>query len=56
MKKFINQVLRYFLLGGGITVIGLLLIPTGALTVLMSVIWRTTDRLLRFLEAKENSR
>lgn len=49
MKKFIKQVLMYLSLGIGVAVIGLLLIPAGVLVLLVSIVWRTTDKLVRLL-------
>lgn len=49
MKKFIKQVLMYLSLGIGVAVIGVLLIPAGVLVLLVSIVWRATDRLVRLL-------
>ena len=56
MKKQINQILMYLTLGIGVAIIGLLLIPTGVLVILVSTVWRSIDRLVRFLEGKEKGR
>lgn len=55
MKKILNRVLKYFFLGSGVAIIGLLLIPTGILMMLVSVVLRTTDGLLRFLEERRSA-
>lgn len=49
MKKFIKQILMYLSLGIGVAVIGVLLIPAGVLVLLVSIVWRATDRLVRLL-------
>lgn len=49
MKKIIKQVLMYLSLGIGVSVIGVLLIPAGVLVLLVSIVWRATDRLVRLL-------
>lgn len=49
MKKFIKQVLMYLSLGIGVAVIGVLLIPAGVLVLLVSIVWRATDKLVRLL-------
>lgn len=49
MKKFMKQVLMYLSLGIGVAVIGVLLIPAGVLVLLVSIVWRATDKLVRLL-------
>lgn len=49
MKKLVKRVLIYLSLGIGVSVVGLLLIPAGVLVVLVSLVWRTTDKLVRML-------
>ena len=56
MKKFISQVFVYLILGIGMPIIGLLLVPAGALMILASIVLRGIDRLIRFLEEKGNGR
>ena len=56
MKKLISQVFIYLILGIGMAIIGLLLVPTGALVILVSMVWRVIDRLVRFLKGKGNGR
>lgn len=39
----------YLSVGIGVGIIGLLLIPTSALVMLASIVWRTTDGVVRLL-------
>lgn len=53
MKNYIKQILMYLSLGIGVGVMGLLLIPIGALVMLVSIVWKTTNGVVRMLESKD---
>lgn len=50
MKNYIRQVLMYFSMGIGMAIIGLLLLPAGVLVMFISIVWRITDYVVRFLD------
>ena len=52
MKSFFRHVLKFVTLFIGIVTSGILLVPAGALVVLISLVWKTTDKLVTRLEAK----
>lgn len=52
MKLFFCHVLKFLTLFVGIATSGILLVPAGALVVLVSFIWKTTDKLVARLEVK----
>ena len=52
MKSFFRVVLKFVTLFIGIATAGILLVPAGMLVVLISLIWKTTDKLVTRLEAK----
>lgn len=52
MKVYICQIFKFTTLGIGAALTGILLIPTGALLMFLSVIWKVMDRLIRLLEGK----
>lgn len=52
MKKLIRQIMIYLSLGIGVGIMGLLLIPTGALVMLVSMVWKTTNGVVHMLESK----
>lgn len=52
MKSFFRHALKFFTLFIGITASGILLVPAGALVMLISFIWKTTDKLVARLEVK----
>ena len=54
MKKRFCRIFEYMILGIGMLFIGLLLIPAGVLVMLVTVVWRATDSLIRFLEKRED--
>ena len=54
MQKRFCRIFEYMILGIGMLFIGLLLIPVGVLVMLVTVVWRATDKLIRFLEKREN--
>ena len=45
----IRKILIHFVLGIGISLIGILLIPLGTLVMLISFIWTNTDKIIRLL-------
>lgn len=53
MKKIIRQIIIYLSLGIGVGIMGLLLIPTGALVMLVSGVWKTTNEVVHMLELKD---
>ena len=52
MKSFFRHVLKFVTLIVGIATSGILLVPAGALVLLVSFIWKTTDKLVSRLEVK----
>ena len=52
MKSFFCHVLKFLTLFVGIAASGILLVPAGALVILVSFIWKTTDKLVARLEVK----
>lgn len=54
MQKRFCRIVEYMILGIGMSFIGLLLIPAGVLVMLVTVVWRVTDSLVRFLEKRED--
>ena len=52
MKLFCRHVLKFVTLIVGIAASGILLVPAGALVMLVSFIWKTTDKLVARLEVK----
>ena len=56
MKAFFRAVLKFVTLFVGISLSGILIMPAGALVMLISVIWRITDKLVSRLDAKQNCR
>lgn len=50
MKEFILQGFRFLTLCVGGALIGMLMVPAGTLVVLISAIWKTTDKALSCLE------
>ena len=52
MKSFFRHVFKFLTLFVGIAVSGILLVPAGALVILVSFIWKTTDNLVSRLEVK----
>lgn len=55
MKTLLYYVLKFSTLFVGIVTTGVLMIPTGALVVLISVIWKTTDKLVTCLEIRKEN-
>ena len=56
MKSFLRLVLKFLTLFLGIVTTGILMVPAGALVMLISFIWRITDKLVSRLDAKQGSR
>lgn len=56
MKAFFRHVLKYLTLFAGIALSGILMVPAGALVMLISFIWRITDKLVSQLDAKQDGR
>ena len=54
MQKRFCWVFEYMILGIGMSIIGLLLIPAGVLVMLVTVVWRVTDRLVLFLGKRDD--
>ena len=52
MKAFFRHLLKFLTLFAGIAASGILLVPAGALVILVSFIWKTTDKLVARLEVK----
>ena len=52
MKPFFRHIFKFLTLFVGIAASGILLVPAGALVILISFIWKTTDKLVARLEAK----
>lgn len=52
MKSFFRHVLKFLTLFVGIAASGILLVPAGTLVILISFIWKTTDKLVARLEVK----
>ena len=52
MKLFFRHILKFLTLFVGIAASGILLVPAGALVILISFIWKTTDELVARLEVK----
>lgn len=52
MKSFFRHVLKFIALFVGIVASGILLVPAGALVILISFIWKATDKLVSRLEVK----
>ena len=52
MKSFFRHVLKFVTLIVGIAASGILLVPAGALVMLVSFIWKTTDNLVALLDVK----
>ena len=50
MKEFLLQGSKFLTLCVGGALIGILMVPAGALVVLISAIWKTTDKTLSCLE------
>ena len=50
MKEFLLQGSKFLTLCVGGALIGILMVPAGALVVLISAIWKTTDKALSCLE------
>lgn len=50
MKEFLLQGFKFLTLCVGGALIGILMVPAGALVVLISAIWKTTDKALSCLE------
>lgn len=55
MKTHIKNVLKVFTLGIGATVMGILLLPAGFLVMLVSVVWRTVDKMICRLEGNDGN-
>lgn len=53
MKVFVRQIFKFTTLGIGAVLTVILLIPTGALLMLLSVIWKVMDRMIRLLEGQD---
>ena len=56
MKTVFRLVLKFMTLFVGIALSGILMVPAGALVMLISFIWRITDKLVSRLDAKQGSR
>ena len=52
MKNYFRQIIMYLSLGIGMGIMGLLLIPISALVMLVSIVWRITNGLVRIMESK----
>ena len=52
MKSFFRHVLKFLTLFVGIAASGILLVPAGTLVMLISFIWKATDKLVARLEVK----
>ena len=52
MKSFFRLVLKFVTLFIGIVMSGIVLVPAGALVMMVSLIWKTTDKLVCQLERK----
>ena len=50
MKEFLHQGFRFLTLCLGGALIGILMVPAGALVMLISAIWKITDKVLSRLE------
>ena len=50
MKEFLIQGFRFLTLCVGGALIGILMVPAGALVMLISAIWKITDKVLSRLE------
>ena len=51
---YFRKCLSYTITGISVTLIGLLLIPVGILSMLIFILWTSTDEILRLLEEKMN--
>lgn len=56
MKSFFRAVLKFVTLFAGIVLSGILMVPAGVLVMLISFIWRITDKLVSRLDVKQGSR
>ena len=52
MKSFFCLIFKFVTLFIGIAASGILLVPAGALVMMISLIWKTTDKLVSRLEMK----
>lgn len=50
MKMFVLRILKLLTLCVGVAVMGVLIVPAGALVMMISTVWKTTDKVISRLD------